>query len=227
MLRRTIAAACGLLFIGGCASRCLAADARALPSRGDPIPRQDYKTWSLFLTTDAEWLLDQSNDKVSTLYKQFTAFGDAIGPDNLAVWFWSERPEPEHLHKAVDVTRSVAFCRRLKLKPSEGPYVLVMTEYPGKSVLDDYPNSFPDNSTNILVIKLNGTDAAGTARLLSDLADGLVTENLSKLRPKADDYWSGWRKVFAKVTDSVIGMSSKVTVDIDTGPVKTKIKLGP
>jgi hypothetical protein len=94
-------------------------------------------------------------------------------------------------------------------------------------VLNDYPNSFPNNSTNLLVIKLNGTDAVGTAHLLANLADGLVTEDLSKLRPKTDDYWGGWRKVFAKATDSVVGLASNVTVDIDAGPVKTQIKLAP
>jgi hypothetical protein len=110
-----------------------AAETSALANPRDPIPRSDYKTWSLFLITNPEWLLDQSSDKLGTLYKQFNAFGKAIGPDNLAVWFWSEEPRDNQLYKAVDVTRSVAFCRRLKLKPSDGPYVLVMTESRAKA----------------------------------------------------------------------------------------------
>jgi hypothetical protein len=208
--------------------RSWAADTAALPSAGDPIPRNDYKTWSLFLITNPEWLLEQSNDKLSTLYKQFNIFGNAIGPDNLAVWFWSKEPRQNQAYNAaVDVTRSVAFCRRLKLKPSDGPYVLVMTQYPGKSVLIDYPNSFPNNSTNLLVIKLNGTDATATTRLLANLADSLVTEDLSSLHFKPSDYWDGWRKVFAKMSDTVVGLADKVTVDIDAGPIKTQIKLGP
>lgn len=221
----TVVFGCVALLLGTGTPRCAAADT-AMPSQGEPIPQKGYKSWSLFLITNPEWLMDQSNDKLTALYQQFNAFGDAIGTDNLAVWFWAQPPQTNQMYKAVDVKRSVAFCQRLKLKPSEGPYVLVMTEYPGKSVLSD-SSSFPTNTANLLVIKLNGTDAASTTRLLNDLVDGLVLEDLSKLRPKADDYWSGWRKVFGKVSDTVVGLSSKVTVAFDTGPVKTEIKLGP
>ena len=179
------------------------------------------------MISNPEWLLDQSNDKLNALYNQFNVFGKAIGPENLAVWFWSQPPETGVLQKAVDITRSVAICKALKLTPSQGPYLLVMTEYPGPCILADYPDSFPKKSTNLLVIKLNGTDAASTTRLLGDLVDGLVAEDLSKLRPKTDDYWSSWRKVFGKVSAAAVGLSSKVTVAFDTGPMKTEIKLGP
>ena len=127
----------------------------------------------------------------------------------------------------MDVVRAAAFCRQLKLKPSEGPYVLVTTTYPGKSVMDAYPDSFPKNGTNLLIMKLNGTDAAATGRLLNDLADRLVTEDLAALRPRPDDYWAGWRRAFGKLSDTVLGVASKVTVSVDAGPVTTEIKLGP
>jgi hypothetical protein len=226
IFRYAMVLGCSVLLLGSATPRC-AAQTSARVETGEAIPQERYKSWSLFLISNPEWLLDQSNDKLNALYTQFNVFGDAIGPDNVAVWFWSHPPELNQLHKAVDVTRSVAFCRLLKLKPSEGPYVLVMTEYPGKSVVTDYPDSFPKKSSNLLVIKLNGTDAASTTRLLGDLVDGLVTEDLSKLRPKADDYWRAWRKVFGNVSNTVVGLSSKVTVAFDAGPVKTEIKLGP
>jgi len=101
-----------------------------------------------------------------------------------------------------------------------------MTKYPGQSILSD-PDSFPKDTAHALVIKLNGNDAARTNKLLGNLADKLLTEELSKLPSNSDDYWTGWRNVFTKVNTLVIGLSSKVTVAFNTGPVKTEIKLGP
>ena len=218
---------CAALLLGIATPRCAAPDAAELEGPDEPIPRGNYKSWSLFLITNPEWLQEQSNEKLETLYDQFGAFGRAIGQENVAVWFWLQKPQKGQFRKAVDVTRGVAFCQRLKMKPSEGPFVLVMTEYPGKSVLGTTPDSFPKSGTNFMVMKLNGTDAAATTRLLGELADGLVIEDLSKLRPKAEDYWSGWRKVFGKVSNTVVGLSSKVTVAFDAGPFKTEIKVGP
>jgi hypothetical protein len=229
VIRLTGALVCTLLVQDYAAPRCAAQDVKHLSNPEEPIPNQPYKSWSLFLISNPEWLLDQGNEKLRALFEQYEVFGKAIGPDNVAVWFSTQPQQPrqsKQFHKDVDVTRSVAFCRRLKLKPSEGPYVLVMTEYPGKSVLSDYPNSFPNDITKILVIKLNGTDATTTTRLLGDLVDGIVAADLSKLRPKPDDYWSGWRKVFGTVSDAVVGLANNVTVSFDTGPVKTEIKLG-
>jgi hypothetical protein len=192
----------------------------------DPIPQSGYKSWSLFLISSPEWLLGQTKEKLSALYEQFQIFGNAIGPENLALWFWSD-PKPFSVHeRAVDVPRSVAICKRLKLKPSEGPYVVVMTKYPGKCILKD-PDSFPKEITPGLTIKLNGNDAARTTHLLGVLADKLLTEDLSKLQSKPAEYWDGWRNVFTKVNTLVTGLSSRVTVAFNTGPLKTEIKLGP
>jgi hypothetical protein len=192
------------------------------------IPQAGYKSWSLFLISSPEWLLRQTSEELNALYERFQTFGEAIGPENLAVWFWSE-PTLTLFggnRRVVDVPRSVAICKGLKLKPSEGPYVVVMTKYPGQCLLTD-PDSFPKGATPPLVIKLNGNDAASTTHLLGDLADKLLTEDLSKLQSNSDDYWNGWRNVFTKVSTLVVGLSSKVTVAFNTGPVKTEVKLGP
>jgi hypothetical protein len=96
---------------------------------------------------------------------------------------------------------------------------MVMTEYPGACVLSD-PNSFPANTANLLVIKLNGTDAASTTRLLGELVEGLVMEDLSNLRPKPEVYVDGWRRVFRRVNKSVVILTDKITVSFDAGPLK-------
>ena len=84
---------CSLFF--GMAPRLFAPVATALPSVETPLPKgpspqKSYKSWSLFLVTNPEWLLAQSDSKLDSLYEQFNAFGDSIGDDNLAVWFWSK-----------------------------------------------------------------------------------------------------------------------------------------
>jgi hypothetical protein len=59
----------------------------------------------------------ESNEKIKRLYDEFEAFGKAIGPDHVAVWFWSKNVARESVpfHEAVDVARSARFCEKLKL----------------------------------------------------------------------------------------------------------------
>src|SRR5215510_10002830 len=92
--------------------------ASSLNTSGEPIP-QSYKSWSLFLVNNPQWLVSESNEKIKKLYNQFEAFGRAIGDDHVAVWFWSKKAlqDPSY-YKAVDVTRSAAFCKKLNLPPS-------------------------------------------------------------------------------------------------------------
>jgi hypothetical protein len=210
--------------LGGQKLRTYHTTAAQLTLQIDAIPQGRYKSWSLFLISNPEWLLQQSDDRLKALYNQFVAFGKAIGDENLAVWFLSDSPSSSEPQQAVDVARSVAFCKRFKLNPSEGPYVLVLTKYPGACVLSD-PNSFPKDTSGAAVIKLNSSDAASTTRLLSDLVVKIDAEDLSKLH--SDAWWEGLRRVFTTVSTSVLGLSSKVTVVFNTGPVKTEIKLGP
>src|SRR5262245_29698848 len=54
------------------------------------IPRGSYKTWSLFLICNPNWVQPDKSRDLENLYWRFRAFGDAIGPDNLAVWFWTK-----------------------------------------------------------------------------------------------------------------------------------------
>jgi hypothetical protein len=49
---------------------------------GFSIPQAHYKSWSLFLISSPEWLLRQTNEKMSALYKQFRIFGSAMALDD-------------------------------------------------------------------------------------------------------------------------------------------------
>src|SRR5256885_3551036 len=63
-------------------------EARTVPNREQGIP-EGYKTWSLFLVSNPEWLLHQNKERLNELYERFRVFGDAIGSENEAVWLCS------------------------------------------------------------------------------------------------------------------------------------------
>ena len=116
----------------------------------EPIPQNPYRTWSLFLINNPQWLVTESNEKVKSLYDQFEAFGEAIGPNQVAVWFWSGKTQRD-----VDVARSVEFCEKLKLPPSGGPYILVTSDYPGKGLMSDPSSLLPTPLKSYYTVSLN------------------------------------------------------------------------
>ncbi len=105
------------------------------------IPK-NHSTWSLFLVCNPAWILQNGDQGIAELFKQYKAFGDAIGPNNLAIWFWKKPGTPTADN--TDVSRSSTYCERYKLLPSESPHVLVTTSYPDdahRSAARDRPQS--------------------------------------------------------------------------------------
>lgn len=194
-------------------------------SETGPIPRA-YKSWSLFLVSNPEWLLDQKADQLQQLYRQFRAFGEAIGHDHVAVWFWSKEIREGKVQPSVDLMRCSAISKRLKLKLSEGPHVVVTTDYPGECLLSD-PESFPERLTNYFVLKLNGTDSGRSARLLSKLATAVVDEKLPKLETQSSGFWQAWKRCFETIRDTLLDLTGDVKVEIKGGPVTVEMPLGP
>jgi hypothetical protein len=137
------------------------------------IPRQsrwtgEYKSWSLFLVCNPEWLMPAKDQDLAGLYSWFKRFGDAIGRDNLAVWFWNRRA-PLHdpkLAEYVDVARSAEFCRELKLRPSEGPFLVITSTYPS---LESFPGE-----RDRAVFPLGGRTPRDLAILLRGLTNDLL-----------------------------------------------------
>lgn len=185
------------------------------------IPKNSYKSWSLFLISDPDWILAEGNDQLKDLYEQFIRFGDVIGREHLAVWFWSIDPRVNDLYRAVDIMRARAFCLKLKLPPNEGPYVIITTEYPGAGALVSYPQTFPDSLNKFQVIKLNGADASETMRLLADLADQLRFTGLRDLDSESEDFW---RTLFVTTRDILVGFTDKITVKIKAPGIEAEIK---
>jgi hypothetical protein len=206
-------------------------DYKIMPNTRTPIPKEPFpirprlsteqlffKTWSLFLIA-----LAQSNDRIKSLYDQFEAFGGAIGPDNLAVWFWPENVFPELLFKGVDVDRAAVFCTKLKLPPSGGPYILVTSDYPGEGLIDDPSSFLPTPLKSYYSVSLNNKSADEIIQLLTSVADKITADRLSDLDSSSVGWWIWWRRMFegirgflssrndGKHQDTVLGRPDQIT----------------
>lgn len=178
----------GVLAISWIASDAQAQGLAAQVYGKQPIPRGSFKTWSIFLVTNQEWLIAENADQLRQLYVRSQAFGRVIGQDHLAVWFWQKTTplQSPGLAENVDVERAIAYCQKLGRKPSGGPYILFTTVYPDETVV---PSSYG-------IIEL-GTTSEEIARLLGRLGDQLVTEGLIRnkefMQPVgSDDFWRAW-----------------------------------
>ena len=188
-----------------------------------PIPKEPYKSWSLFLINNPQWVVAESNDKVRKLYDQFEAFGRAIGRDHVAVWFWSQNIwQDSFYYKAVDVIRSAAFCEKLKLAPSGGPYILVTTEYPGTGLINDSSTFLPTGVQHFYTVSLNNKSADEVMQLLTRLADGIVSNRLADLNTASQDYWSGWQRTFEAIRDFLSNRQMTVTIKTPVSEIQVK-----
>jgi hypothetical protein len=188
-----------------------------------PIPREPYRTWSLFLINNPQWVVAESNDRIRKLYDLFEAFGKAVGRDHVAVWFWSQNiwSDPFY-YKAVDVIRAAQFCEKLKLAPSGGPYVLVTSEYPGTGLINDPSTFLPTDLRQHYVLSLNNKSADEIMQVLTQLADRIVANRLSDLSSVSQDYWTAWQRAFEAIRDFL--SKRQMTVTIKTPVTEVQIK---
>jgi hypothetical protein len=189
----------------------------ARPKPVQPIPRSPYKTWSLFLINNPQWLVAESKGKIKTLYDQFEAFGKAIGPNHVAVWFWSGEAQAD-----VDVGRSVEFCEKLKLAPSGGPYILVTSDYPGKGLTSDPSSILPTPLKSYYTLSLNNKSADEIIQLLTTVADKITADRLSELNSSSKGWWRGWQATFEGIRSFL--SSRQMTVSIKTPFSEVQIK---
>lgn len=184
---------------------------------GEPIPK-NYKTWSLFVICNPEWLMADNEPKLSGLYQRFRSFGQAIGAQHLALWFWKRPPRIGNVRaEDIDVDRNAEFCGKLGLLPSKSPYVVVTTTYPDLNE----PNLKPD-----VLIELNKLPAADIENLLNKLADQLLVEGLRQADIDSEQYWAGWRRGVAATGSFLGGLIKKVKLTVNAGPVKLEVEGG-
>jgi len=199
------------------------------------IPRAGFKTWSLFLICTPDWVTTDKSRDLANLYWRFKSFGDAIGKDNLAVWFWKQRVavDSPRLSENVDVARSADYCRALKLRPSEGPYLVVTTAYPEL-------NPFPAERA---VYTLGGLPPADLATLLNRLTDELLLEgkvqaarDATAPQPSATTAPASpgtsasasssgvWIQMLEAARRSIIGLGCNVKMQISTGILSAELR---
>ena len=193
----------------------------------EPIPREGFTSWSLFLVCSPEWATVERSKDLASLYGRFIAFGDAIGDENVAVWFWKKKGtlNDAKLAENVDVARSAEFCRALKLRPSEGPFVVVTSAYPE---VKDFPK-------DRAVFALGALAPAELVKLFNKLTDELLLEGkvtpapapavaaapASASPPAASNFWI---HLLESTRQSIIGFGCAVKLQISTGVVSAEVR---
>jgi hypothetical protein len=188
------------------------------------IPK-NFKTYSLFLVCNPQWLDPAKNTGLLQLYRQFQSFGRAIGDDHAAVWFWKSNSY-EHsdaaLAQIVDVERSVRFCQAWKLIPSEGPHLVITSDYPDEAHLS---TGLPKDSA---VYKLGDMAPPDISALLAKLTDELIAsgkvDNPSDTPAPAKPTTKLWVQLLAATQQTINSFGCAWSFKINAGPVSADLK---
>ena len=207
------------------------AQATAFVTPTAQIPREPYRTWSLFLVCNPDWVAPERSADLANLYSRFRSFGDAIGRDNLAVWFWKRSAplDDPKLSENVDVARSAEFCKTLGRAPSQGPYLVVTTAYPDVA-------AFPMERA---IFELEGLQPAELAKLLNRLTDQLLLQGrvdaaIAASRPASPPTAAStvetasnsslWIRLLEGARQSLIGFGCTVKLQIQTGLLTAELR---
>jgi hypothetical protein len=178
----------------------------------EAIPKAHYKSWSLFLICNPSWILANGDEGIGKLFRAYTAFGKAIGPDNLAVWF-SDPPGQVATTENTDIERMSHYCEKFGLLPSQTPQVVTTTRHP-----DD-----PDvDAGGKIVANLNG-DALNSAYALTDLTDELLRTGLNQRSLDTSEWGRRIGAVASAVMASAACYLNKVSISIKTGVFNAEI----
>lgn len=182
------------------------------------IPK-NFKTYSLFLVCNPQWLAPEKSEGLYGLYQQFENFGRTIGDDNAAVWFWKSKrlARDPALAENVDVERSVRFCLAWKLKPSEGPHLVVTTVYPDESSLS---SGLPKGSA---VYGLGNMSPKEISGLLAKLTDELVEKGRVDSPPAAASQQALWVRLLNATQQTINSFGCAWTFKIEAGPVNADL----
>lgn len=183
----------------------------------EPISRS-YESWSLFLICSHEWLLPENKNKIDNLYDQFIAFGEAIGPRNVAIWFRGDDANETAGRSEYypNIARSVSYCQKFELLPSKSPYVLLLTQHPDDiHIGDKYKKS---------VIELSNASASEITHLLANLNDELFKMDIAKRKPNGWGFRRTFRKAFKIARANLNELADSIKVSFDTGIISVEVE---
>ena len=212
MRRRTGPAICLAACLAGTTVPFVSSAARAqaaaqiVVSDGQTISRS-YKSWSLFLVCNAEWLAssEAAQNNMRDLYQAFGVFGKIIGNDNLAIWFRKSAAANPSAADAYDAEEAVNYCIHYGLSANDSPHIVVTTTYPAKD----------GSRGNYYAISLNGLDNQNRLKLLNTIRDRIVMSDFRAVQFDSDRYWRSWTQILqdsAQILGQVIP-ALKFTVD--------------
>lgn len=191
--------------------RCFGQDRAEVPATGT-IPKAGYKTWSLFLVCNPEWLVPPKASNLGDLYSQFDAFGRSIGDDNLAVWFWKAEKGPK-LAQNVDVERSIRFCKLFHLKPSSSPDLVVTSSYPDEA---NPPKDFA-------VFELGNMSSSDLTKLLENLTDQLVLQGKVAAESPNNQAPALWVRLLDAAQRAIGSFGCAWTLKVQTGIINADL----
>ena len=171
---------------------------------------QDYDSWSLFLICNPAWVLENGDSGIEALFRAYKVFGEVIGPNNLAIWFWKSPAEVPTVENS-DLGRMSQYCEKYELTPSETPQVVTTTVYPD---LDELGNR--------VVANLNGS-AENSANALSDLADQLLLTGLNQSGLDENERWRRIADATFSALSSVACYFNKVSISINTSILNVEL----
>jgi len=198
------------------------------PGINEPI-RPGYETYTLFLICNPQWLDQGKNAELIQLYREFTNFGRAIGHENAAVWFLTI---DNHLYqemqvaKNMDIERSVRFCKSWKLKPSEGPHIVVTSTFPDEAHLTA---GLPAHNA---VYKLGNMAPEQISALLTKLTDELVYYGSHGVDSRESDTGGSaaardptfWVRLLDATQQTLNSFGCAWTFKVSAGPVVADLK---
>jgi hypothetical protein len=188
------------------------------------------KTYSLFLICNPDWLGRDKQKDLGDLHDKFEAFGDSIGKENDAVWFWKRIPAHPRTARPkasdIDSDRNENFCAAWNLKPSDGPYVVITSVYPDEQHLSTTLNSAH------AIISLGDSPQNKISEILKHLTEQLVlkpgqlgqTESSDSKPAEAVPPEAFWRRLLASAQAVIADIQASWTFSVDAGPVKAELK---
>jgi len=185
---------------------------KPVPTRsGTAIPDAPYRSWSLFLVCNPEWLTTSKGKDLQDLFERFEAFAETTGEDHAAVWFFrQDRKKADDL----DTARMTKYCGHFGLVPSQGPHIVVTTVHP-----DTWKASAPGRAGDArIVVGFGGKSAKQIQVALTKLDDQVAAHRLSEVELASQQYWLSWVDVFEKTC----AWLDKVKISVDAKVVKVE-----